>query len=151
MKRPTVPMGRNWAAQIGNRGAVAVAHGRRRRRPIPVTGGERGWGKWPRCTPVARGSDLGGGERETHRRPCSMVAGDRPEGNGVEGVVRWWWRLARGSERSPEHRRCSRWRRRGGPVARGAGRRLCTRGHGGDFRYSPRRRCFVDVSEPPRA
>jgi hypothetical protein len=59
MKRPTVPMGRNWQAHIGNRGAVAMAHERRRRQPILVTGGERGCGKWLRCTPVAQGSDFG--------------------------------------------------------------------------------------------
>jgi hypothetical protein len=52
-------MGRNWPAQIGNRGAVAMAHGRRRGQSILVIGGERGWGKWPRCTPAAQGSDFG--------------------------------------------------------------------------------------------
>jgi hypothetical protein len=78
----------------------------------------------------------------------SMAAGSRPEGNGVEGVVRLWWRSARGSERNSEHRRCSLWHWRGGPVVGGAGRQWCTHGHGGNFGYSPRCHCFVDVSEP---
>jgi hypothetical protein len=117
MKRPTVPMGQNWLAQIGNRGAVAMAHGRWRRRPIPVTGGERGWGKWLRCTPVARGSNFGwwregkltvecapwrraGGQRRTAWRASSSGGGDRLVARrevrstggahgGVSGAIPW--------------------------------------------------------------
>jgi hypothetical protein len=153
MKTPTIPVGRNWPAQIGNRGAVAMAHGRWRRRPIPVTGGETGWGKWLRCTPAARGSDFGWwreGKATVEHAPW-WRAGGRLEGNDVEGIFRWWWRLARGSEGSPEHRRCSRRRRRGGLAAGGAGRQWCTRGHGGSFGYSPQRHYFVEASEPARA
>jgi hypothetical protein len=40
------------------------------------------------------------GRGETHHGTCSTTAGGRPEGNGMEGVVRWWWRLARGEVRS---------------------------------------------------
>jgi hypothetical protein len=36
-----------------------MVHRRRQHWPIPVTGGERVWGKWLRCTPAARGSDFG--------------------------------------------------------------------------------------------
>jgi hypothetical protein len=26
---------------------------------------------------------------------CSIAVGGRPQGNGVEGVIRWWWLVAR--------------------------------------------------------
>jgi hypothetical protein len=94
MKRSTIPMGQNWPSKIGNRDTGAMAHRRRRRRPIPVTDGERGWGKWPRGTSTARGSDLGrwrereltmehapwrqrsaGGERRGGRHPVVVANG----------------------------------------------------------------------------
>jgi hypothetical protein len=59
---------------------------------------------------------------ETYRGTCSMVAGGWLKGNGVEGIDWWWW---------------SRWRWRGSPMAGGAGRRWCARGHDGGFGYSP--------------
>jgi hypothetical protein len=54
----------NWLAQIGNRGAVAMAHGRRRRRPILVTGGERGGENGRDARRRLGGLILGVGERE---------------------------------------------------------------------------------------
>jgi hypothetical protein len=61
--------------------------------------------------------------QETHRGVVLHGGGWRPEGNGMESVARWRWRLARGSERCAEHKRCSRWRQRGDSMAGGAGRR----------------------------
>jgi hypothetical protein len=68
--------------------------------------------------------------QETHRGVVLHCGGRRPEGNDMESIVRWWWRLARGSERCAEHRRCSWWRRRGDSMAGGAGR--CGSALGGD-------------------
>jgi hypothetical protein len=45
---------------------------------FPVTGGEWGWGKRPRCMPEAWALILGDGEGETHQRTHSMAAGGRP-------------------------------------------------------------------------
>jgi hypothetical protein len=67
-------------ATKGNRGVVAMMHRRQRRRPIPVTDGERGWGKWPRCTPTARGSNFGRwreGKLTMERAPLRRVVGWR--------------------------------------------------------------------------
>jgi hypothetical protein len=136
MKRPTVPLGRNWPAQIGNRGTVAMAHGRRRRRPILVTGGETGWGKWPRCTLEVRGSDFGWwreGKLTTERAPWWRAVGRkgttwrtsygggenllvaqrevRSTGgahSGVGGAVLWTRRQQRILSPAPLHFRCVR-------------------------------------------
>jgi hypothetical protein len=74
------PTRASLSAMKGNRGAVAMMHRRQRRRPIPVTDGERGWGKWPRCTPAARGSDFGWwreGKLTMERAPLRWVVGWR--------------------------------------------------------------------------
>jgi hypothetical protein len=81
-----VHLGRFWPAQPGlgcqppsEAGEAGepwpLAHGRRWRRPIPVTDGERGWGKWPRCMPTTRGTDFGRW---------------REEKLTVEHAPRWW-------------------------------------------------------------
>jgi hypothetical protein len=80
MKRPTILMGQNWLAQIGNMGAVAMAHGRWWHWLIPVTDGEKGWGKWSRCMPAARGSDFGRwreGKPTVERAPQRQEVGRR--------------------------------------------------------------------------
>jgi hypothetical protein len=84
-----VHLGRFWPAQPGlgclsETGEAGepwpLAHGRRWCRPIPVTGGERGWGKWPRCIPMARGSDFGWWREEkltVERAPRRWAVGRR--------------------------------------------------------------------------
>jgi hypothetical protein len=76
----TGPTRASLLATKGNRGAVAMMHRRQRRRPILVTDGERGWGKWPRCTPTARGSNFGWwreGKLTMERAPLRRVVGWR--------------------------------------------------------------------------
>jgi hypothetical protein len=98
--------------------------GRRRLRSIPAVAGCEGSGErvLERVgnTGIRFGVHWG---QETHQGVVLHGGGQRPEGNGVESIVRWRWRLARGSERCAEHMRCSRWRRRGDSMAGGAGRR----------------------------
>jgi hypothetical protein len=99
--------------------------------------------------------------QETHRGVVLHCGGQRPEGNDVESIVQWRWRLARGSERRVEHRRCSWWRWRGDSMAGGAGR--CGSALGGDGgmqesrggergREEAKQRCFsVTVAARVRA
>jgi hypothetical protein len=92
-----VHLGRFWPAQPGlgcpppsKTGEVGepwlLAHGRRWRRSIPVTGDERGWGKWPRCMPTARGLILGGGNWHVAQREVWSTGGAR---GGVSMAVPW--------------------------------------------------------------
>jgi hypothetical protein len=97
---------------------------RRRLRSIPAVAGGEGSGEKVLERVGSAGIRFGvHWGQETHRGVVLHGGGRRPEGNGMESVVRWRWHLAHGSERCAEHKRCSRWRRRGDFMAGGAGRR----------------------------